>query len=85
MKRTVPVEEIQRQKKIMETVAEFNNGKALKAFVETYGCQQNVSDSETIMGMLASMGYQMTRDKEEADFIIYNTCHFTSPKYLIKM
>ncbi len=74
MKRTVPVEEIQRQKKIMETVAEFNNGKALKAFVETYGCQQNVSDSETIMGMLSSMGYTMTDNKEEADFIIYNTC-----------
>ncbi len=72
--RTIPPSEIDRQKKIMEFVASKNKGLSKKAFVETYGCQQNVSDSETISGMLASMGYEMTDDKENADFIIYNTC-----------
>ena len=32
-----------------------------KAFVETYGCQQNVSDSEILMGMLINMGYSTAR------------------------
>ncbi len=45
-----------------------------KAFVETYGCQQNVSDSEILMGMLIQMGYEKTDQKEDADIIIYNTC-----------
>ena len=74
MKRTISPEEIQRQEEIMNTVALANKGKGKKAFVETYGCQQNVSDSETIMGMLVKMGYTMCENKEEADFIIYNTC-----------
>lgn len=45
-----------------------------KACVITYGCQQNVSDSQRIKGMLSLMGYQMTEDREKADFIIFNTC-----------
>lgn len=45
-----------------------------KAFVETYGCQQNVSDSEILFGMLFQMGYERASEKEEADIIIYNTC-----------
>lgn len=73
--RTVPPEEVIRQKEIMAYVKDILKDKPTKkAFVETYGCQQNVSDSETICGMLISMGYEMTTSKEEADFIIYNTC-----------
>ncbi len=45
-----------------------------KACVNTYGCQQNVSDSEHIKGMLEEMGYAITEDPEEADFILFNTC-----------
>ncbi len=70
----VPPQDIDRQKKIMEYVASLNKGLSKKAFIETYGCQQNVSDSEIIRGMLDAMGYTITHDKEEADFIIYNTC-----------
>ncbi len=73
-KRIIAPEEIQRQKKIMDYVCSLNKGADKKAFIETYGCQQNVSDSEIISGMLVSMGYTMTNDKNEADFIIYNTC-----------
>ena len=73
-KRVISPEEIDRQKQIMAYVASVNKGLCKKAFIETYGCQQNVSDSEIISGMLIQMGYTMTSDKEEADFIIYNTC-----------
>ena len=45
-----------------------------KAFVHTYGCQQNVADSEKIKGMLIEMGCELTEDKEEADIILFNTC-----------
>ena len=44
------------------------------AFVHSYGCQQNVSDGEKILGMLADMGFGITRDRESADVIILNTC-----------
>lgn len=44
------------------------------AFVHTYGCQQNVADSEKLKGMLIKMGCEMTEDKEQADIIIFNTC-----------
>ena len=49
-------------------------GDVPKAAVITFGCQQNVSDSEKLKGMLFSMGYIMTDVWEEADFIIFNTC-----------
>ncbi len=44
------------------------------AFVETYGCQQNSSDSEKIKGMLSDMGFDFCDTPKDADFIIYNTC-----------
>ncbi len=45
-----------------------------KACVITFGCQQNVSDSERLKGMLVSCGYEIVDDMENADFIIFNTC-----------
>ena len=45
-----------------------------KAFVHTYGCQGNVADSERIKGMLAEMGYDFTDSREDADFVLFNTC-----------
>lgn len=44
------------------------------AYVRTYGCQQNVADSERIKGMLARAGYSFTETPEDADFILFNTC-----------
>lgn len=49
-------------------------GGSPKAAVITFGCQQNVSDSERLKGMLVSMGYSITQTPENADFIIFNTC-----------
>ncbi len=45
-----------------------------KACVNTFGCQQNVSDSERLKGMLFNMGYTLVDDMAAADFIIFNTC-----------
>lgn len=44
------------------------------ACVVTYGCQQNVADSEHIKGMLEKMGYGFTQDRLSAKLIIFNTC-----------
>ncbi len=44
------------------------------ACIRTFGCQQNVADSEHIKGMLAEMGFGFTEETEEADFILFNTC-----------
>ena len=49
-------------------------GRTPKACVVTYGCQQNVSDSQQIKGMLNNMGYELVEDTDQADFILYNTC-----------
>ncbi|MBE6719775.1 MAG: tRNA (N6-isopentenyl adenosine(37)-C2)-methylthiotransferase MiaB [Ruminococcaceae bacterium] len=44
------------------------------ACVVTYGCQQNVADSEHIKGMLDEMGYAFTDDRQKAKLVIFNTC-----------
>ncbi len=49
-------------------------GSKPKAFVHTYGCQGNVADSERIKGQLYEMGYEFTDVREEADFVLFNTC-----------
>jgi tRNA-2-methylthio-N6-dimethylallyladenosine synthase len=45
-----------------------------KFFIETFGCQMNVNDSEKIAGLLAASGHTAVPSKEEADFIFVNTC-----------
>ena len=49
-------------------------GKKMKYYTQTFGCQQNISDTEKINGMLSEMGFEPTDDKWDADVIIYNTC-----------
>ena len=44
------------------------------AYVRTYGCQQNVADSEKIKGVLAQMGFAFTQGPEDADLALFNTC-----------
>ena len=43
-------------------------------YIETYGCQMNVSDSELMLGKLASSGYESVAAPESADVILINTC-----------
>lgn len=40
----------------------------------TFGCQMNVHDSERLAGLLSSLGYRRTDDRESADLILFNTC-----------
>ncbi|HEX3157987.1 MAG TPA: hypothetical protein VHQ45_05695, partial [Gemmatimonadaceae bacterium] len=43
-------------------------------YVETYGCQMNVSDSELMLGKLAASGYEAVDAPDGADVILINTC-----------
>jgi tRNA-2-methylthio-N6-dimethylallyladenosine synthase len=45
-----------------------------QVFLETYGCQMNVADSELVGGVLARHGYLRTTDPAEADVLLLNTC-----------
>ena len=45
-----------------------------KAYVETYGCQQNEADSEKIRGLLIASGYTIAQEAEGADVVVMNTC-----------
>ena len=45
-----------------------------RAYVHTYGCQQNFSDGEKLEGLLEQMGYTITDSSEGAEFVIFNTC-----------
>ncbi|MEP6589792.1 MAG: tRNA (N6-isopentenyl adenosine(37)-C2)-methylthiotransferase MiaB [Gemmatimonadota bacterium] len=45
-----------------------------KVYIETYGCQMNVADSELMFGVLARDGYAPTESPEGADVILVNTC-----------
>jgi tRNA-2-methylthio-N6-dimethylallyladenosine synthase len=45
-----------------------------KLFIETYGCQMNVADSEVVAAILAQEGYATTENKDEAELVLINTC-----------
>ena len=49
-------------------------GHRRRAFILTFGCQQNVADSEKLSGMCESMGYELTDSADEAHLIMVNTC-----------
>ncbi len=68
--------ELDRQNEIIQRLAKHNAGLPVNplAFVDTYGCQQNESDSEKLRGMLSQMGYGFTQSEFEADLIVINTC-----------
>jgi tRNA-2-methylthio-N6-dimethylallyladenosine synthase len=45
-----------------------------RAYIETYGCQMNISDTELMHGILAEQGYEAADSPEDADVILVNTC-----------
>lgn len=71
---TVSDEQLQSQFTYIDAIASMNGGKQLRAYTHTFGCQQNEADTERIRGMLREMGYEMTDDVDNADFILFNTC-----------
>lgn len=66
------------QQEYINLIAEImdvrKRGEKPMAFIHTYGCQQNVADSEKIKGMLYLAGFDFTEKAEDADFILFNTC-----------
>lgn len=74
--KTIGADEMAHQKEYINKIREITAAKKTPslAFVETYGCQQNSSDSEKIKGMLAEMGFEFCGSPKEADVVLYNTC-----------
>ena len=72
----LPAGEIRRQEEFTRRLAALlrRPDRQLLAMVDTYGCQQNVHDSQRIMGMLRDMGCGFTRDPFAAGIIVINTC-----------
>ena len=50
------------------------SGRRRAALIETYGCQQNEADSDRMRGMLTEMGFDLAKDRQQADLILFNTC-----------
>ena len=69
----IPAEETERQKQFAEQVRVLPH-RPRSYYVVTYGCQMNAHDSEKIAGMLEDMGLQEASAREDADFVIFNTC-----------
>lgn len=61
-----------RQGEAVAPVSDSTNGKRL--YIESYGCQMNFSDSEIVAAILTEDGYATTRNEEEADVVLINTC-----------
>ncbi len=48
--------------------------KKTNVYIETYGCQMNLADTEIVMGILKDCGYEITKSTEDADVVLLNTC-----------
>jgi tRNA-2-methylthio-N6-dimethylallyladenosine synthase len=58
----------------IDNPAAVNADNARHLFIETYGCQMNVADSEVVAAVMEMAGYDITEDIAEADAILLNTC-----------
>ena len=68
--------DMERQREFTGKIKELHiqRGKTVHALVDTFGCQQNVADSQHIMGMLEAMGCEFVTEPAQADIIVLNTC-----------
>ena len=67
-------EEVKIQKEYIKKVKEINIDKTLKYYILTMGCQLNENDSEKLVGMIEEMGYIESKDLNDADIYLINTC-----------
>lgn len=76
MKKTieVPQEELQANLDVAARLHAELQGRGLRYYIESYGCQMNDHDAEKLSGMLQACGYLPASSKEEADLLIFNTC-----------
>lgn len=69
----VSTEEIRQQQQFMAQVSAYP-GKPKYYHIVTYGCQMNAHDSEKLAGMMEEMGMAQVEDRQQADFVLFNTC-----------
>lgn len=55
-------------------VTENKEGNTKKLFIESYGCQMNMNDSEIVAAILSEQGFNTTQSLEDADLVLVNTC-----------
>jgi len=63
-----------KQGEVFEAAAGFDDSNTRKFYIESYGCSMNFSDSEIVASILAKEGFSSTRNIEEADLMLINTC-----------
>ncbi|MGB6874658.1 MAG: tRNA (N6-isopentenyl adenosine(37)-C2)-methylthiotransferase MiaB [Candidatus Acidiferrales bacterium] len=54
--------------------ADFDASPARSFYIETFGCQMNVHDSEKVAGLLLARGYRQVESADSADMVLFNTC-----------
>ena len=70
-----PLEESRQGETLTQTTVEpISQANGKHFYIESYGCQMNFNDSEVVASILAESGYGLTRNYEEADLILLNTC-----------
>ena len=80
MSNIIPIQDMEQQKDFTLMVNDLNlqyfskKNKKRLCYIKTYGCQQNVADGQKLAGMISDMGYDFTKNINEADFILFNTC-----------
>ena len=65
---------IEEKKQGQALVTEQIKGNGKKLFIESYGCQMNMNDSEIVAAILAKEGFNTTQHLEDADLVLVNTC-----------
>ncbi len=55
-------------------ITEQKEGNSKKLFIESYGCQMNMNDSEIVASILSEQGFNTTQNLEDADLVLMNTC-----------
>jgi len=65
---------IEEKKQGQALITESNAANSKKLFIESYGCQMNLNDSEIVASILAKEGFNTTPHLEEADLVLVNTC-----------
>ena len=63
-----------RQGEVLESVQSTDAATSKKLYIESYGCQMNFSDSEVVASIMTENGFSTTRDVDEADVVLINTC-----------
>ena len=63
-----------RQGEVLDSVQIADAGTSKKLYIESYGCQMNFSDSEVVASIMSENGFSTTRDVDEADVVLINTC-----------